>query len=241
MYLQPQISAGTGDLYGAEALVRRIRPDGTVVPPMEFIPIYEKSGLISQMDQYIWEQSAKKLGEWKQQGKDMRISVNISPKDFYYIDICAMFQKLVEKYAISPGNLNIEITETAIMSDIPNLHDELKQLQDFGFTVEIDDFGNGYSSLKALKDIDVDVLKIDMGFLHETKNKEKSKIILNSVVRMAKEIGMPVITEGVETIEQVRMLTKMGCDTFQGYYFSKPISVEEFEKKYMNLPEIQPI
>lgn len=241
MYLQPQISAGTGDLYGAEALVRRIRPDGTVVPPIEFIPIYEKSGLISQMDQYIWEQSAKKLGEWKQQGKDMRISVNISPKDFYYIDICAMFQKLVEKYAISPGNLNIEITETAIMSDIPNLHDELKQLQDFGFTVEIDDFGSGYSSLKALKDIDVDVLKIDMGFLHETKNKEKSKIILNSVVRMAKEIGMPVITEGVETIEQVRMLTKMGCDTFQGYYFSKPISVEEFEKKYMNLPEIQPI
>lgn len=241
MYLQPQISAGTGKLHGAEALVRRIRADGTVVPPIEFIPIYEKSGLISQMDQYIWEQAAKKLGEWKKQGKDMRISVNISPKDFYYIDIYTMFQELVKKYEISPENLNIEITETAIMSDIPNLRDELKRLQDLGFTIEIDDFGSGYSSLNALKDIDVDVLKIDMGFLRETQNKDRSKIILNSVVQMAKEIGMPVITEGVETIEQVHMLTRMGCDTFQGYYFSKPISVEEFEKQYMRLPEIRAV
>lgn len=234
MYLQPQISAGTGKLHGAEALVRRIRADGTIIPPVEFIPIYEKSGLICQLDQYIWEQAAKKLGEWKERGKQMCISVNISPKDFYYVDIYRVFQELVEKYDISPQNLNIEITETAIMSDIPNLRDELKKLQSLGFTVEIDDFGSGYSSLNTLKDIDVDVLKIDMGFLRETQNKDKSKIILNSVVQMAKEIGMPVITEGVETIEQVHMLTKMGCDTFQGYYFSKPITVAEFEKQYMD-------
>ena len=130
--------------------------------------------------------------------------------------------------------MNLEITETAIMSDIPNLRKDLEKLQKLGFTVEIDDFGSGYSSLNALKDIDVDVLKIDMGFLRETENKTKSKIILNSVVQMAKEMGMPVITEGVETIEQVNMLAKMGCDTFQGYYFSKPISVVEFEKMYMD-------
>lgn len=233
MYLQPQISAGTGKLHGAEALVRRIKPDGTMIPPVEFVPIYEKAGLIFQMDKCIWEQAARKLGEWKKEGKDAKISVNISPKDFYYIDICNTFRELVKKYNIEPQNLNIEITETAIMSDIPNLREELRKLQQFGFKVEIDDFGSGYSSLNALKDIDVDVLKIDMGFLRETENKTKSKIILNSVLRMAREIGMPVITEGVETIEQVHMLTNMGCDTFQGYYFSKPISVSEFEQLYM--------
>ena len=233
MYLQPQISAALGTLHGAEALVRRIKPDGTMIPPIEFVPIYEKSGLICQMDRCIWEQAAKKLGEWKAEGKDMKISVNISPKDFYYINVYQVFKDLVEKYGITPQNLNIEITETAIMSDVPNLREELKRLQQLGFTVEIDDFGSGYSSLNALKDIDVDVLKIDMGFLRETENKDKSRIILNSVMKMAKEIGMPVITEGVETIEQVHMLTKMGCDTFQGYYFSKPISVGEFEQRYM--------
>lgn len=233
MYLQPQISAVSGKLRGAEALVRRVKSDGTMVPPMEFVPIYEKSGLICQMDRCIWEQAAKKLGEWKAEGKDMKISVNISPKDFYYINVYQVFRDLVKKYDITPQNLNIEITETAIMSDVPNLQEELKQLQQCGFTVEIDDFGSGYSSLNTLKDIDVDVLKIDMGFLRETENKDKSRIILNSVMKMAKEIGMPVITEGVETIEQVHMLTKMGCDTFQGYYFSKPISVGEFEQRYM--------
>ncbi len=233
MYLQPQISAVSGKLHGAEALVRRIKSDGTMIPPVEFVPIYEKSGLICQMDRCIWEQAAKKLGEWKAEGKDMKISVNISPKDFYYINVYQVFKDLVEKYDITPQNLNIEITETAIMSDVPNLREELKRLQQLGFTVEIDDYGSGYSSLNALKDIDVDVLKIDMGFLRETENKDKSRIILNSVMKMAKEIGMPVITEGVETIEQVHMLTKMGCDTFQGYYFSKPISVGEFERLYM--------
>ena len=234
MYLQPQISAETGRLQGAEALVRRIKADGTVIPPIEFVPVYEKSGLICQMDRDIWEQAAKKLGEWKIDGKNMKISVNISPKDFYYIDVYSTLKNLVEKYNIEPQNLNLEITETAIMSDIPNLRKDLEKLQKLGFTVEIDDFGSGYSSLNALKDIDVDVLKIDMGFLRETENKTKSKIILNSVVQMAKEMGMPVITEGVETIEQVNMLAKMGCDTFQGYYFSKPISVVEFEKMYMD-------
>ena len=197
MYLQPQISAVSGKLRGAEALVRRVKSDGTMIPPMEFVPIYEKSGLICQMDRCIWEQAAKKLGEWKAEGKDMKISVNISPKDFYYINVYQVFRDLVEKYDITPQNLNIEITETAIMSDVPNLREELKQLQQLGFTVEIDDFGSGYSSLNTLKDIDVDVLKIDMGFLRETENKDKSRIILNSVMKMAKEIGMPVITEGV--------------------------------------------
>lgn len=235
MYLQPQISAKTRQLTGAEALVRRIKPDGKVVPPMDFIPVYEKSGLISRLDRYIWEQAAAKLGEWKKAGINMNISVNISPKDFYYVDIYSTFVRLVKKYDIDPANLNIEITETAIMSDVPNLMAELEKLRRAGFVVEMDDFGSGYSSLNTLKDINVDVLKVDMGFIRETKNVKKSRVILDFVIKMAKELNVSVITEGVETIEQVDNLTKLGCDTFQGYYFSKPIAVNEFEERYLDI------
>ena len=195
--------------------------------------MYEKSGLISRLDRYIWEQAAAKLGEWKKAGINMSISVNISPKDFYYIDIFNTFVRLVKKYDIEPSNLNIEITETAIMSDVPNLTGELEKLRKAGFTIEMDDFGSGYSSLNTLKDINVDVLKVDMGFIKETKNIKKSRIILDSVIKMAKELDLLIITEGVETEEQVDNLTKLGCDTFQGYYFSKPIDVNQFEKWYL--------
>lgn len=233
MYLQPQISAKTRRLTGAEALVRRIKPDGTIVSPIDFIPVYEKSGLISRLDRYIWEQAAAKLGEWKKAGINMSISVNISPKDFYYIDIFNTFAGLIKKYDIEPSNLKIEITETTIMSDVPNLMGELEELRKAGFTIEMDDFGSGYSSLNTLKDINVDVLKVDMGFIKETKNVKKSRIILASVIKMAKELNLLIITEGVETEEQVDNLTKLGCDVFQGYYFSKAIDVNEFEKRYL--------
>ena len=138
----------------------------------------------------------------------------------------------VKKYDIEPSNLKIEITETTIMSDVPNLMGELEELRKAGFTLEMDDFGSGYSSLNTLKDINVDVLKVDMGFIKETKNVKKSRIILASVIKMAKELNLLIITEGVETEEQVDNLTKLGCDVFQGYYFSKPIPIHEFENKY---------
>ena len=175
----------------------------------------------------------QKLGEWKKAGINMSISVNISPKDFYYIDIFNTFAGLIKKYDIEPSNLKIEITETTIMSDVPNLMGELEELRKAGFTLEMDDFGSGYSSLNTLKDINVDVLKVDMGFIKETKNVKKSRIILASVIKMAKELNLLIITEGVETEEQVDNLTKLGCDVFQGYYFSKAIDVNEFEKRYL--------
>lgn len=233
IYLQPQIEVNSGKIYGAEALVRRIKADGTLVPPGNFIPIYEKSGLISRLDLYVWEQAAKQISDWKSQGVDMRISVNISPRDFYYFEIHKIFADLVKRYDISPEYLNIEITETTIMSDVPNVRQEIQKLQQSGFIVEMDDFGSGYSSLNTLKDIDVDILKVDMGFIRETSNGEKAKIILDAIVKMAKKLQMPVITEGVETAQQVDILTKMGCDMFQGYYFSKPISVAAFEDAYL--------
>ena len=158
------------------------------------------------------------------------LSVNISPKDFYYIDIFNTFAGLVKKYDIEPSNLKIEITETTIMSDVPNLMGELEELRKAGFTIEMDDFGSGYSSLNTLKDINVDVLKVDMGFIKETKNVKKSRIILASVIKMAKELNLLIITEGVETEEQVDNLTKLGCDVFQGIIFLKLLMLTSLKR-----------
>lgn len=233
MFLQPQV-ATDGTVLGAEALVRWIHPERGMIPPGEFIGVFEKAGLIYRLDQYVWELAAKKLRQWKDEGReDLHISVNISTKDFYYLDIYKTFTALVEQYGISPEKLKLEITETALMMDLEKQLVLLDRLQGYGFRVEIDDFGSGYSSLNMLKDIHADVLKLDMGFLRETQNRERTKIILQTIVDLAKQLSMTVISEGVENKEQVDYLTKAGCDMFQGYYFARPVAVPEFEERYM--------
>lgn len=233
MFLQPQVAAD-GKVLGAEALVRWRHPEKGLVFPANFINVIEKTGLIIRLDRYMWELAAQRLKVWKDKGRtDLCISVNISAKDFYYADLNCVFTELVEKYEIKPENLHLEITETALMTDVEQHLETLGKLQECGFQVEIDDFGSGYSSLNMLKDIKADVLKIDMLFLRETENQERSRTILNSIMSMSKALGMRVITEGVETKAQLDLLTEMGCDAFQGYYFSKPIPVEEFEEKYI--------
>lgn len=231
-YLQPQIMT-SGECLGAEALVRWEHPDRGVVPPLEFIPILEETGLIWKLDQYIWEQVVKKLKEWECCGKEnCYISVNISARDFYYLDIYREFTELAEKYQINPGHLKLELTETALMIEADKQITLISRLRDYGFEVEIDDFGSGYSSLNMLKDIHADVLKIDMTFLRKTENTERSWAILKSILDLADAIGMKTITEGVETEEQVTKLKQIGCNMFQGFYFSRPIPVEQFEEKY---------
>jgi diguanylate cyclase (GGDEF)-like protein len=233
MFLQPQVLAD-GTVLGAEALVRWIHPERGMVSPGDFIGVFEKAGLIYRLDEYIWDLAARKLKEWKDNGwEDLHISVNISAKDFYYLDIYKTFTALVEKYDIAPRMLKLEITETALMMDLEKQLVLIEKLRNYGFGVEIDDFGSGYSSLNMLKDIPADVLKIDMGFLQETQNRERSGIILRTIVELAKQLRMTVITEGVESKEQVDYMTKAGCDMFQGYYFARPIAVEEFEERYM--------
>lgn len=236
MYLQPQIDSNTGKCIGSEALVRWYDLDNNFRHPGEFIPILEKAGLIFQLDRYIWEAAAKQLGEWKKRGiEDNYISVNISVKDFYYGDLYKIFTELVKKYDISPRNLNLEITESVIIGD-KNFHRRiLTQLRDFGFRIEMDDFGSGYSSLNALKDMRMDVLKIDMEFLSETNNELRGKTIISSIVKMAKALGMSVISEGVETESQTTFLRHAGVDIFQGYLYSKPIPVKQFEKEFLEV------
>lgn len=230
MYLQHQVDRD-GNLLGAEALARWVS-NGKVVSPADFIPVLEKTNQIYKLDNFIWEEAAKRLSSWKGTHlSDLSISVNISPKDIYNIDIEKKFNELRAKYNIDPGFLKLEITETAVMLDRTDGSKLVDRLKEQGFEVEMDDFGSGYSSLNMLKDIKIDVLKIDMGFLNETDDEERATVIIDSVISMAKKLGMTVIAEGVEKKTQVDFLSEMGCDVFQGYYFSKPMPVEEFEKE----------
>ena len=231
-FLQPQYHAD-GHLEGGEVLVRWKHPTEGLLSPFKFIPIFEKNGLIARVDQHIWEEACKILADWsKRKGgyEKLNLSINISPKDFYFIDIYEVITGLVKKYHVDPKHLHLEITESSVMNNAAEHIKTINRLRKFGFTVEMDDFGSGYSSLNMLKDMPVDVLKIDMVFLGKTSDYKKSKIILNSIVDMANNLEMPQITEGVETLEQFDMLKKMGCKLFQGYYFSKPVPLEEFEK-----------
>ncbi|MDE7138149.1 MAG: EAL domain-containing protein, partial [Ruminococcus sp.] len=233
-YIQPQITAD-GRINGGEVLVRWIHPDG-VIPPCKFIEIFEQTGLISRLDIYMWELACIQLDKWNREGRtDYYLSVNISQKDFYLLDVYEVITSLVDKYQINPESLHLEITETAVMNNPAVQLKLIQRLRDFGFIIEIDDFGSGYSSLNTLKDLTADVLKIDMGFLKDTENKEeRSKTILGMIVSLAKSLDMEVITEGVETKEQVNFLTEFGCDIFQGYFFAKPMPVGEFEEKYLS-------
>ena len=229
IFLQPQVNC-KGKVIAGEALARWIHPEKGIVPPVMFIGVLENANLIYKLDRYVWELAAKQLSLWKGTDKEKyRISVNISPKDLQFLDIEIVFNELVKKYDIDPGKLNLEITETAVAANVGRCIEMMERLRQEGFLVEIDDFGSGYSSLNLLKDFKVDVLKIDMHFLSDTGDKGRANVILEHIINMAQKLDMVVIAEGVETKDQLELLDDMGCDFFQGYYFSKPISIEEFE------------
>ncbi len=237
IFLQPQ-NDRNGKLLSAEALVRWNHPEQGIVPPDRFISVLENAGLIHELDCYIWEKTVIQLKNWTGTVKEnLPLSVNISPKDMIYIDIEKTFADLVRKYDVDPSRLNLEITESAVMADPEGCIELVKRLQNRGFKVEIDDFGTGYSSLNLLKDIQANVIKIDRAFLKSIEQEKRSEIILNHIISMAKELDMSVITEGVETKKQLDMMYDMGCKMFQGYYFSKPIPIMEFEAKYFEIKE----
>lgn len=230
-YLQPMVDK-SGNIVGAEALVRWIHPTEGFLSPARFIPVFEENGMIARLDKYMWECACRLLKDWEKRGIDLFLSVNISPKDFYFIDVYKTISELVKKHEISPGKLRLEITETVMMRDIEKRLRIIESLRKDGFLVEMDDFGSGYSSLNMLKDIPVDVLKIDMMFLYKTKDQGKAHTILQTIINLSDDLGIPSITEGVETADQRDMLVNMGCNMFQGYFFAKPMPVEEFEKHY---------
>lgn len=232
-YLQPQIDL-SGKVEGAEVLVRWNHPEEGFLTPNKFIPTFETNGMILELDRYMWRQACELLRKWSDgPNKNAYLSVNISPRDFYYVDLYKEFTTLVKEFGIDPQLLRLEITETVFMNDIENKVLLLKRLREEGFIIEMDDFGSGYSSLNLLKNLPIDVLKIDMMFLGKNNDSIKANKILAGTIRMAKDIGLTVISEGVENKEEAEFLKKCGCDYMQGYYYAKPMSVESFEANYL--------
>lgn len=237
VYIQPQYNYATHRLSGAEALVRWIHPEKGIIAPGVFVPIFEKNGFITKIDVYIWDQTCRLLRNWIDEGlQPVPVSVNISRKDLYNPDLCKILCELIQKYDLSTDLLRLEITESACMNDPDQLIAIVSTLKNHGFCVEMDDFGSGFSSLNTLKDVPVDILKLDMKFLGAeqtpdiTQKSERGGTILSSIVRMASRLNLPIIAEGVETLEQADFLKSIGCLFMQGYYFAKPVPAEEYRK-----------
>lgn len=231
VYLQPKVNLVTGKPYGAEALVRWKHPQKGIISPGEFVPIYERNGIIGRLDQYMWRSVCKLLRRWIDEGRNPDpISVNVSRVNIYNPHLVEILNKLVMEYHIPPHLLNLEITESAFMEDQALVMNTMKRLHNLGFKIMMDDFGSGYSSLNVLKDMDVDYLKIDMNFLQQDDTfNGKGEKVLTSIVRMAKWLHLPSIVEGVETEEQVDFLKCIGCEYAQGFYYAKPMPVVDYE------------
>lgn len=231
IYLQPKYELMSEKIVGAEALVRWLHPQLGFISPSRFIPVFEQNGFIYQLDKYVWEQACKILRSDMDKGRPaLPISVNVSRIDLYSPNIVQVFEQLIKKYDIPPKYLELELTESAYVENPQQIIEIAKELQSRGFPILMDDFGSGYSSLNMLKDMPVDILKIDLKFLSDTQQEDNGRggNILNSVVRMAKWLHIPVIAEGVESQQQIDFLRTIGCECVQGFFYSKPVPVDVY-------------
>ncbi|MBZ9691980.1 EAL domain-containing protein [Clostridium sp. M14] len=232
VYLQPKIDLPTQTIVGAEALVRWMSPSKKLIPPNEFIPLFEKNGFIIELDFYVYEEIFKKMNSWIQEGKKViPISLNVSRSHINDSDFIPRLKKLTEKYDVPTNLIELELTESIFFDDIQVLLNAIIKLKALGFTCSIDDFGSGYSSLNLLKDLPIDVLKLDKEFFPNSSINSKEKVIISNIVKMAQDLNIIVISEGIETKEQADFLTEIGCDMAQGYLFDKPMPIKMFEKK----------
>lgn len=248
VFFQPQFDYTTESLIGAEALVRWQHPTKGLISPALFIPVFERNGFITQLDEYIWNETCKLQRKWiDMELNPVPVSVNISRRDIYNHDLVKIFDSLLKKYDLTPNNLRLEITESAYMDNPSQLIQVVSALRGRGFCLEMDDFGSGYSSLNTLKEVPVDILKLDMKFIESGTTKStdldgnedtRGGNILSSVVRMANWLHLPVIAEGIESKEQADYLKSIGCFHMQGFYFAKPMPEDEYEKM---ISELRPV
>ena len=233
VYLQPKISTAQEVLSGAEALVRWIHPQEGFIPPNKFIPIFERNGFILKLDDYMLEEISKQQALWIRQGrKVVPISVNVSRAHFAKEDLAEHICSIVDKYHVPHNVIELELTESAFFDDKEVLLQTVKKLRDAGFVVSMDDFGAGYSSLNSLKELQLDVLKLDADFFRGAEAADRGMLIVSEVIDLAKKLNMKIVAEGIETKEQVEFLTEQECDLIQGYFFAKPMPISEFEEKY---------
>lgn len=231
IWLQPQYRIIDNALAGAEALVRWNHPDQGILPPSAFIPLFEKNGFISRLDQFVWDRACALLKRWDDLGyPSLPVSVNVSRADIYNIDLPCILTTIVKKYGLKVSRLPLEITESAYTEDPEQIIEMAEYLKRLGFSIEMDDFGSGYSSLNMLNQLSLDVLKLDMHFIRNETSKPDNQGILSFVMEIARSLGLSVVAEGVETKEQLEHLRKIGCDYAQGYYLAKPMTCRDFER-----------
>ncbi len=233
MYLQPKFSLKEDKIIGAEALVRWQEADGTMIFPNDFVPLFEKNGFIVELDRYILEKACITLRKWMDEGiNPIPISVNCSRQNLQYDDFIQAIRIIADKYDIPHGLIEVELTETATIANEGIIETLFSDLRQNGFGISIDDFGAGYSSLGLLKNLKVDTLKMDRSFFIDEKEIVRSEYVIDGFIKLAHKLDMFVVAEGIETSSQIEMLKKVDCDAVQGYYYSKPIPIPEFEEKY---------
>jgi len=233
VYLQPKISATNEVLAGAEALVRWSHPTEGFIPPGKFIPIFERNGFILKLDDYMLEEVARLQAQWIAEGrKIVPISVNVSRAHFSREDLAEHICGIVDKYKVPHDVIELELTESAFFEEKELLLNTVRKLRESGFAVSMDDFGAGYSSLNSLKELQLDVLKIDVDFFRGDNVEERGMLIVSEVIDLAKKLNMKIVAEGIESREQVDFLIEQECDLIQGYFFAKPMAIEEFVTKY---------
>lgn len=237
IYFQPQNDIRTNEIKGAEALVRWFHKERGIIPPLKFISLFEETGDIVDLDLYVFEETCRILSDWKSHNYNldsMIFSVNMSRRTFIRPYIALKYFEIAESYSINPSMLELELTESIFLGDNLLISEQVQKFRDYGFNISIDDFGSGYSSLNVLKDMDITTLKIDKGFLEtDLDNDYKATNIIEAIVKLAKDINVKVIVEGIETESQRIYLSEVGCDLGQGYLFSKPIPFEEFRENYL--------
>ncbi|MFR6291981.1 MAG: EAL domain-containing protein [Peptococcaceae bacterium] len=240
VYLQPKYKTTTRELCGAEALVRWIHPEWGFQSPGEFIPLFEKNGFITKLDQYVWEKVCMLLHEWDRKGlRSIPVSVNVSRADIYNVNLADILKGLAETYELEPSRIHLEVTESAYTEDPKQIIETMGNLRDLGFLVEMDDFGSGYSSLNMLNQLPLDVLKLDMKFIQNEMAKPAEQGILRFIMELAHWMNLYVVAEGVESEEQLERLGELGCDYVQGYYLAKPMPGTAFEQLLQQLNSIR--
>lgn len=234
VYYQPKYEVDTGEIVGAEALVRWDSPETGFMSPAKFIPLFEQNGFIINLDQYVFESVCKNMREWLDaEIKVVPVSINVSRLQFYRLDFVKRYTKIKEKYDIPDGLLELEFTESIVFENLEILKKIVNSLKKVGFSCSIDDFGSGYSSLNILKNLPMDTLKLDKLFFKESENIDRDKALISSVITMSRALNMKTVAEGIENWAQVIFLKEIGCDIIQGYVYSEPITCS----RYINLLE----
>ncbi|MBO4780417.1 MAG: EAL domain-containing protein [Selenomonadaceae bacterium] len=231
IFLQPIFNPKENTVVSAEALVRWFHPVHGMVSPGKFIPVCERNGFIVRLDRFVWEETCRLQRKRLDAGKPIvPVSVNLSRLNFYSLDLPDFLANLLEKYRLKPWMLKLEVTESAYTDNQLQLLDMISTFKNLGFSVLMDDFGSGYSSLNMLKDMPLDTLKVDMAFIRELEKSKRVAVILKFIVELAEELGMSVVVEGVETKTQADYVASLGEVAIQGYYFSRPLPIADYEK-----------